>query len=185
MSASFFSSTLFSWVIVPILIFIARILDVSLQTIRIIAISRNIRWLAPLVGFFEVFIWLVAIGQIMKNYSHIMTYVAYSAGFAAGTLIGMIITEKLSLGNVLIRIITQSGADPLKQSLKGHKFGYTVIAGQGAEGPVEVIFSVIRRHKLDFILSEIQSKLPNAFYTVEDVSHARPSLYPLGVNKRK
>ncbi len=185
MSESFIDSTLFSFVIVPLLVFLARIVDVSLQTIRIIAISRNIRWLAPLVGFFEVFIWLLAIGQIMKNYSHIVTYIAYSAGFAGGTLIGMIITEKLSLGMVLIRIITANGAEHLKAGLKDRKFGYTVIPGQGAEGPVEVIFSVVRRHKLDFILNEIKTNLPNAFYTVEEVSQARPFLYPLVVNKRK
>ncbi len=184
MPQSFTDSTLFSFVIVPALIFLARVLDVSLQTIRIIAISRNIRWLAPLVGFFEVFIWLVAISQIMKNYSHIFTYIAYAAGFATGTFIGMIITEKLSLGMVLIRIITPNGADALKNTLKEHKFGFTALTGKGAEGPVDVIFSVVRRQKLDFVLGEIRSKLPKAFYTVEEVSQARPLLYPLAVSKR-
>lgn len=185
MSESFFQSTLFSWVIVPLLIFIARILDVSLQTIRIIAISRNIRWLAPLVGFFEVFIWLVAIGQIMKNYSHIGTYLAYAAGFAAGTFIGMVITEKLSLGMVLIRIITQDVSAELKNSLKGNKYGYTAVPGKGAEGPVEIIFTVVKRHRMEFVLNEIRTRLPKAFYTVEDVSHARPLLYPMQSAKRK
>lgn len=185
MSESFLQSALFSWVIVPILIFIARILDVSLQTIRIIAISRNIRWLAPLVGFFEVFIWLVAIGQIMKNYSHILTYIAYAAGFATGTFIGMMITEKLSLGMVLIRIITQNGSDELKNSLKDNKYGFTALMGKGAEGPVEIIFTVVRRHRMEFVLSEIRSKLPKAFFTVEEVSQTRQVLYPLQSNKRK
>ncbi len=179
MSESFFNTVFFSWVIVPLLIFVARILDVSLQTIRIIAISRNIRWLAPVVGFFEVFIWLVAIGQIMKNYSHIMTYIAYSAGFATGTLIGMIITEKLSLGMVLVRIISTNGTSELKSQLRDQQFGYTTVPGQGAEGPVEILFTVVRRHKLEKILNVIKTVSPKAFFTVEDVSQARAGLYPL------
>ncbi|MEI6614523.1 MAG: DUF5698 domain-containing protein, partial [Chrysiogenales bacterium] len=69
MEQQFSQSFLFIWVILPALIFLARIVDVSLQTIRIVSISRGIRWLAPLVGFFEVLIWLLAIGQIMKTVS--------------------------------------------------------------------------------------------------------------------
>jgi uncharacterized protein YebE (UPF0316 family) len=184
MSNSFLDSTIFVYLVVPLLIFMARILDVSLQTIRIIAISRNIRWLAPLVGFFEVLIWLVAISQIMKNYAHILTYIAYAAGFATGTFIGMILTEKLSLGMALVRIISPYDTNELKASLRDKHYGFTVIPGQGSEGPVEVIFTVVRRQKLDFVLSEIQNKMPKAFYTVEDVSQARPLLYPLAMNKR-
>jgi len=182
MNDAFFQSTLFSWVIVPLLIFIARILDVSLQTIRIIAISRNIRWLAPIVGFFEVFIWLVAIGQIMKNYSHILTYVAYASGFATGTYIGMLITEKMSLGMVLIRIISSNGTSELKAQLRTHQFGYTTIPGQGAEGPVEILFTVVKRHKLELILNVIKAVAPKAFYSVEEVAQARSMLYPLPNN---
>lgn len=179
MTESFFNSDFFGWVVVPLLIFLARILDVSLQTIRIIAISRNIRWLAPLVGFFEVFIWLVAIGQIMKNYSHILTYVAYSAGFATGTFIGMIITEKLSLGMVLVRIISSNGAAELKSRLREKQFGFTSLPGQGAEGPVEILFTVVRRQKLDMVFEVIKTTSPKAFFTVEEVAQTRAGLYPL------
>jgi uncharacterized protein YebE (UPF0316 family) len=96
MEQPFSQSFLFIWVILPALIFLARIVDVSLQTIRIISISRGIRWLAPLVGFFEVLIWLLAIGQIMKTVSHPVAYIAYAAGFATGTAIGQSLERRLT-----------------------------------------------------------------------------------------
>ena len=141
-------SVLFIWVIVPLLIFLARIVDVSLQTIRIVSISRGIRWLAPLVGFFEVLIWLLAIGQIMKKVSHPVAYIAYAAGFAAGTAIGQSIERRLSLGTVLVRVITPSSSQEFRRRLRELKFGFTHVPARGAEGPVEIVFTVIRRQHL-------------------------------------
>ncbi len=110
MEQSFTQSILFIWVIVPLLIFLARVIDVTLQTIRIVSISRGIRWLAPLVGFFEVLIWLLAISQIMKRVSNPVAYIAYAAGFATGTAIGQSIERRLSLGTVMLRVITARAA---------------------------------------------------------------------------
>ena len=104
--ALFFNPEIFTWVIMPLLIIFARICDVSLGTIRIISIARGYKLIAPLLGFFEILIWLLAIKQIMQNLTNIFYYVAYSGGFAAGTFIGIYIEEKLAMGIFLIRIIT-------------------------------------------------------------------------------
>ena len=88
------------------LIFAARIADVSIGTVRLIFISRGLKYLAPIVGFFEVFIWLMAIGQIMQNISNPVCFVAYAGGFAMGNFVGMCIAEKLSLGVVMVRVVT-------------------------------------------------------------------------------
>jgi uncharacterized protein YebE (UPF0316 family) len=179
MEPSFSQSFWFIWVILPALIFLARIVDVSLQTIRIISISRGIRWLAPLVGFFEVLIWLLAIGQIMKTISHPVAYIAYAAGFATGTAIGQVLERRLTLGMVIVRVITPSDGPGLCQKLHEQGFGFTAVPGHGSAGPVEVIFTVVRRQFLHQVLSVIRATLPDAFYSIEEVASARETVYPL------
>ncbi len=179
MEQSFSQSFLFIWVIMPLLIFLARIVDVSLQTIRIISISRGIRWLAPLVGFFEVLIWIIAIGQIMKNVSHPVAYIAYAAGFATGTAIGQALEKRLTLGMVIVRVIMPNNGPELCQKLHEQGFGFTAVPGRGASGPVETIFTVVRRQHLQQVLSLIREALPDAFYSIEEVASARATVYPV------
>ena len=75
-----FDFDVYAWIVIPFLIFLGRVADVSMGTIRLIFISRGLKYLAPIVGFFEILIWLLAIGQIMKNLSNPVCYVAYAGG---------------------------------------------------------------------------------------------------------
>ncbi len=96
---------IFNYLILPLLIFLSRVVDVSLGTIRIIFVSKGFKFLSLVIGFFEVLIWLVAINQIWGNFTNIWLYLAYAAGFATGNYVGIWLDEKISLGNVMIRII--------------------------------------------------------------------------------
>ena len=109
----------FAFVIVPVLIFLARVCDMSLDTIRVIFMSKGIQYLPAVIGFFEVIIWLVAIGQVMNNLTNVVCYIAYGAGFATGTIVGMAIEERLSLGLTSVRIITKEDPGGLVQLLGG------------------------------------------------------------------
>ena len=102
-----FEPGFFSFVVLPLLIFLARILDVSLGTLRIIFITKEMKYIATLVSFFEVLIWLMAITQIMQNLTNLITYIAYAGGFAMGTLVGIIIDEKLAMGYLSVVVITK------------------------------------------------------------------------------
>lgn len=93
--------------ILPFLIFLSRIFDVSLGTLRIIFVNRGMKYLAPLIGFFEVLIWLIVIGNVMKNIGSPINYIAYAAGFATGNFVGIYLEGKLAMGVILLRIITQ------------------------------------------------------------------------------
>ena len=95
---SLFDGDTFTYVILPLLIFLARIADVSIGTIRIVMVAKGQKMIAPILGFFEVLIWLLAISKIMQNLDNWVCYVAYGAGFATGNYIGMIIEEKLAMG---------------------------------------------------------------------------------------
>ncbi|MBC7923308.1 MAG: DUF2179 domain-containing protein [Ferruginibacter sp.] len=163
------SSAAFNWVVLPLLIFCARISDVTLSTIRIVFVMSGRRNLAPILGFFESLIWLVAISQIMKNISSPVSYVAYAAGFASGTFVGMTIEQKLALGKVLVRVITRREATALLEFLRTSKYGYTNVEAQGKRENVSLIFSVVERQDLQDYIAIIERFNPTAFYTIENV----------------
>jgi len=178
MIQDFFASPVFAWVLLPLFIFFARICDVSLGTIRVIFISKGIKYLAPIIGFFEVIIWLVAIGQVMQNISNPISYLAYGGGFAFGTYIGMTLEERLSIGLSLIRIIIRGDARDLLNELRGKGYGVTVITAEGATGPVKVLLMVAKRQDLEDIVATVKGSHPNAFYTIEDVRTAKEGVFP-------
>ncbi|MEN6575579.1 MAG: DUF2179 domain-containing protein [Phycisphaerales bacterium] len=170
---------IYSWVVLPILIFLARITDVSLGTVRLIFISRGYKFLAPLAGFFEVLIWILAIGQIMQNLANPICYIAYAGGFATGNFVGLLIAEKLSLGTVIIRVITQKPAADLIDRLRQRQYGVTVMDGQGANGPVQIVFTVVRRREVDDIIGLVRRFNPQAFYSIEDVDVVERGVFPI------
>jgi uncharacterized protein YebE (UPF0316 family) len=169
---------LFAYVILPIMIFCARICDVTMGTIRVIFISKGIRYLAPVIGFFEVIIWLLAIGQVMNNLTNVVSYIAYGAGFAAGTYIGMYIEEKISLGLTSVRIITKGDPMELMQYLRSHNYGVTSVDGEGGTGRVKMVFTIIRRQDLTHVVGIIKQFHPTAFYSVEEVKSVAEGVFP-------
>ena len=182
---SFFNTEIYTWIILPLFIFIARILDVSLGTIRVIFISRGFKYLAPLISFFEILIWLFAIKQIMQNLNDFLCYIAYAGGFASGTFIGMYIENKLSLGNVLIRIVTKKEADELVEFLKSADYGVTSFDAYGIEGKVKVIYAIVERQDIKDIVDIIKRFNPNALYSIEDVRFVSEKIKSLRKNKNE
>lgn len=168
----------FAYLVLPLLIFLARVLDVSIGTIRLIFVSRGLRVLAPILGFFEILIWLIAIGQIMKNLTEWYYYIAYSGGFAAGTWIGIWIEQKLALGVVTMRVITRNGTSELIDDLRGNNYGVTLFQGEGSTGKVNLIYMLLARQDLKKVIATVKKHNPNAFYLVEDVRFAQEGVFP-------
>ena len=168
---------IYAWVTIPLLIFLARVADVSMGTIRVIFISRGLKYLAPLVGFFEILIWLMAIGQIMQNLSSPVCYIAYACGFSFGNFVGMVIAEKLSLGVALIRVITQKDASELVGHLKSDDYGVTSLDGHGKSGQVKLIFTIVPRWQVKDVVSLIKKYNPRAFYSIEDVGFVEKGVF--------
>jgi len=170
MQTDFFSSELFTWVILPVLIFLARIMDVSIGTMRLIFVSKGMKYLAPVLGFFEVTIWLLAIGQIMQHLDNVMCYIAYGSGFAMGNYLGIVLEEKMSIGTVLIRVIPQKDTSQLSANLRENGFGVTEVNVEGMKGQVKMILSIINRKDIRDFIERVNSLNPKAFYTIEEVS---------------
>ena len=177
METSFFDSNLFSYVLMPLLIFMARICDVSIGTIRIIFVSKGKRNIAPILGFFEVLIWITAISKIMQNLDNYINYIAYAAGFATGNFVGMIIEEKLAMGIMMIRIFANEKGPELVQILNVNGYGATVVEASGARDKVHLIYTIIQRNELANVLNIITSFNPRAFYTIEDVKAVNEGIF--------
>ena len=160
-----------------LLVFFARIVDVSLGTLRIIYLGKGMRLLAPLLGFVEVFIWIVMVSQVVKNVSNLAGYIAYAAGFAAGNFVGMAIENKLAIGTLIVRAIVSGETNTLICSLKDSGYGVTFFDAQGASGPVKVIYTVIKRRDLRDVVERMQVTNPNVFYTIEEVRQANKGVF--------
>jgi uncharacterized protein YebE (UPF0316 family) len=164
----------------PILIFLSRIFDVSLGTLRIIFVNKGMRYLAPIIGFFEVLIWLIVISQVMQNIKSPINYIAYAGGFAAGNFIGILIEQKLAMGITLIRIITSKKANELLLDLRSKGYSVTNIPALANSGKVEVIFLPVRRKDISNVIDIVKIYNPNAYYTIEDVRHLSYGKIPGG-----
>jgi len=167
----------FDYLILPLLIFCARICDVTIGTIRIIFIARGHKVIAPLLGFFEVLIWIVAISRIMHNLDNWICYLAYAGGFATGNFIGLMMEEKLAMGVRAVRIITADLRSPIMEALQREGIGVTFFPAEGSEGKVLSIYTIVQRHYIEHVKQLIDRIDPDAFYVVEDIRSVKNGVF--------
>ena len=177
MESSFFNSDVFTYGILPLLIFLARICDVSIGTMRIIFVSKGKKNIAPFLGFFEVLIWIIAISKIMQNLDNYLNYVAYAAGFATGNFVGMIIEERLAIGIQMIRVFISENGMELVKTLNSSGFGATTVEAHGAKEKVHLVYTIVHRNEMEKVLEVINAFNPRAFYTIEDVKAVNEGIF--------
>ena len=169
-----------SSLLIPLLIFVAEACVVTIGTLRIIFVGRGYKVLAPIFGFFEILLWLIAMRLVMQNLSDWMCFIAFALGFTLGNLFGILIEKKLAMGTVIVRVITHRDAAPLIKQLRLANFGVTGVEGQGASGKVQIVMTVVKRKQLPEIVALIETHHPNAFYAVDDVQSACEGIFPAG-----
>lgn len=170
----------FVWGVLPILIFVARIADVSIGTMRILFVVRGARVIAAMLGFLEVFIWIVVVRQVMNEQSGLLHYAAYAAGFATGNIVGITIESRLAMGLQTVRVITAEATQALEEDLLAHGFGATRLAATGLRGGVmAVLFSTLPRRRVPEAVALIERHLPGAFISIEDVKLTRKGHFPV------
>lgn len=179
------NSDLVTYILLPLFIFVARIIDVSLGTLRIIFTTKGMKSVAPLVGFFEVLIWLMAISRIMQDLDNWACYIAYAAGFASGNFAGMFLEEKLAIGHEMIRVITRKDATKLIAELRAKGYGVTSVKAEGIEGEVAVIYIIARRSMIKTVLDDINAFNPRALYTVESIKYVNKEIFHRSEEERQ
>jgi uncharacterized protein YebE (UPF0316 family) len=175
----------YAWVILPIIVFFARICDVTLGTLRIIFLSRGKRKLAPVLGFFEVLIWIVVIGQLVQNLHSVTAYIAYAGGFAAGNFVGLWIEDRIAIGTYILRVMISENGDAIAEKIHNAGFGVTRVEGKGAISDVTLLYTVVKRRHVNQVMSIIHTNAPNAFVTVEEVRSSEKGIFPGDIAKDK
>ena len=166
----------YPWLL-PVVIFFGRICDVTLGTLRIIFVSKGERYKAPIVGFFEVFIWVVIISQIFSHANSLIHYISYAGGYATGNYVGILVENKIALGYVLFRVYTKNSGHDLTQELSNNGFGSTFLRGEGAISEVNIIETVVSRKSYQKVVAIIEKFDDKAFYLVEDIRSKQKGVF--------
>jgi uncharacterized protein YebE (UPF0316 family) len=170
------------WVGLPLLIFAARVFDVTLGTLRIIFTSRGLRNLAPVLGFIETFVWIMAVSSLVKHAQNLAAYFGYAGGFAMGTMVGMFLENKLAIGTVTVRAIIRRDPTELIKTLLEAGFGVTTVDGYGSTGTVKIIYTTIKRQDLPAVTDIYHRALPGAFLSIEEVRSTELGVFPMTKN---
>ncbi len=149
-------------------IFILRVIGVSLSTIRVLIMMRGKKLLSASVGFFEVMVYAIAIGQVVQNLSNWWNLLGYCLGFSVGTLLGMGLEERLALGYATIRVVSPERAHVIAETIRKAGHGATEMWGEGKKGQVGMVKTVVRRKEAEPLCRLIDRIDPDAFITIEE-----------------
>jgi len=156
-------------VLAAFVIFGLRCVDVSLGTLRLVLTIQGRRGLAAVIGFVEVSVFITAVATVVRGPLDVFRVVGYGAGFAMGTFIGLTIERRLALGSALVRVITRHH-EQLVKALVASGFGVTLVAGRGGRGTaVGIVFSVVRRRRLEEYLAAVRVIDRDAAVSIEEV----------------
>ena len=175
---------IYQYIVLPLIIFFARICDVSLGTLRIVFISKGKKNIAPFLGFFELLIWVVVISEVFKNVGSIVGYLAYAGGYATGSYIGMLIEERIAIGTQLIKVFSAKDVTSLQKCLNEAGFGTTVVEGDGSAGKVKILYTVIDRKTAERATKILAEFDPLIFYVIEDVRLVKSGIFPQTTHDR-
>jgi uncharacterized protein YebE (UPF0316 family) len=170
--------------LLPLFIFAAEVVVVTLCTVRTIFVARGLKHLAPVLGFFEVSIWLFAIGAVMKNLSDPTCSLAFAGGFTLGTYLGILVEQKLAIGSALVRTVTAKDPAALVAQLRAANYGVTCFDGEGASGRVRMLFTVVPRKDLGVVLGLLKAFDPQVFYSVDALQSAAAGVVPREPRRR-
>ena len=179
------NSELYEWVLFPLFIFVCRICDVSLATLRSVLAAKGKKKIVPYIGFFEVLLWILAVSSILKNLNNAMCYIAFASGYAVGIYVGLAIEEMLAIGTQVLRIITNQNSTLIVDALNAENYGVTCVDAEGARGSVKMIFTIVKRKEVPHVIDVIQRHSPNAFYSIEDCKNASQVRYDTEKKKSK
>ena len=174
----FLSAGALTPVLIPLLVFGARVIDVSLETLRIILLARGGRFIVPTIAFIEIIFWVVSLGLVVNDFTNPVYLLSYAAGFATRNYVGILLEERLAMGVCILRVITSREDRSLIDAIRATGYGVTVVAAEGLQGPCTIFYSVVRRYDLLRITEMVEEMSPSAFCTIEDVRSTTRGTFP-------
>jgi uncharacterized protein YebE (UPF0316 family) len=166
-----------------LLIFFARVCDMSLDAIRTLFLVRGRSWQAGLIGFFEALIYIIALKLVFQHLDTVGSFFFYASGFAFGNLLGSYLEGKMAIGFLVVQIIPKQGAGELVEQLRKSGFGVTIWTGEGLEGEHEILNLVIRRKDNLKLLDLVKDCDPCAFISISEARAKEGGVFGLRQTK--
>lgn len=154
-------------------IFVLRVSDMTLDTLRMLMVMRGRKSVAWVLGFFQAAIFVMAIGSVLSNLDNPLNILGYAAGFATGNVIGMLIEERLAIGHTHLTIVSPSLGSAIAERLRNEGYAITEIPARGKDGMVTLLHCSVLRKKVDQVHQIVNQVDPSAFVTAEDVRPVR------------
>ncbi|NIS80367.1 MAG: DUF2179 domain-containing protein [Anaerolineales bacterium] len=155
--------------IMPWIIFSLRVIDMSLDTLRVLFVIRGRKPFAWALGFFQSAMWVVAITSVLSNLDNLFNVIGYAGGFATGNVVGMAIEERLAIGYGHIRIISSRRGSAIASALREAGYAVTELPGRGKDGTVSVLNCSVKRREIAPLQRKVYEIDPEAFVTVEEI----------------
>ena len=156
-----------------LLIFVARICDMSLDTIRVLFVMRGRKSLAWILGFFEAGIFIVAVSSVLAHIGNPYNVLGYAGGFATGNVVGMMIEERMAIGHIQMTIVSSTRGASIAEALRIQGYAVTEIPARGKDGTVAMLQCSVKRRNIDDVDTVVLEADPSAFVTAEDVRPVR------------
>ncbi len=155
------------------LIFLLRVSDMTLDTLRVLMVMRGRKPIAWVLGFFQATIFIVAISSVLSNLSNFLNVIGYAAGFATGNVVGMLIEERLAIGHINLSIVSPNLGSAIANRLRDEGYAITEIPARGKDGMVTLLSSSVLRKNVNNVRKIVNDIDPGAFITAEDVRPVR------------
>lgn len=155
------------------LIFLLRVLDMSLDTLRVLVVMRGRKGIAWVLGFFQALIFVLAISSVLKNLDNPLNIIGYAAGFATGNVVGMWIEERLAIGHIHLSVVSSRFGAAIAERMRADGFAVTEIPARGKDGMVTLLNISVLRKNVGQVHGLVNQVDPSAFITAEDVRPVR------------
>ncbi len=168
------------------LIVLARITDVSLDTIRMVSVIQGRRAFAAVLGFFEAVVYICAVAKVLLNMNQPVYAVAYGLGFATGTYLGMVIEQRLAFGKQLVFLLTPKGPE-LAEVLRAGNYHVAEVKGHIREGDRTILCVEIPRRdvqKLIRLASAVDERCDFIVHDIRQVDFAESGAAKANQRKR-
>jgi uncharacterized protein YebE (UPF0316 family) len=164
--------TLSAWLSAGV-IFLLRVSDMTMDTLRVLVVMRGKKGIAWVLGFFQALIFVLAIGSVLSNLDNPLNILGYAAGFATGNVVGMLIEERLAIGHVQLSIVSSRRGSAIADKMRVEGYAITEIPARGKDGVVSLLNCSVLRKNIDRVQRIVNEVDESAFITVEDVRPVR------------
>ncbi|RCW49870.1 MULTISPECIES: DUF2179 domain-containing protein [unclassified Halanaerobium] len=166
-----------------LLIFMARVVDVSLGTMRVLMIFKSQRLYAALIGFVEVIVYIIALNRVVTTLDNPFNLIVYALGFAVGNFVGSLLEEKVAIGQVTVNVITSNTSCEMIEQMRGEGYGVTVVDGEGKKGKKKILFVTLERKNLRHFFEIIDDCEPESFVNILDSRSTRGGYFKTAKKK--